>query len=81
MRFTSHGSKTATLASLWVLGCPVKTLHGVSMLGGSQFRAESGRMLEDALRAGVMDKLISADKPFIHRYLAPGTKAVRDVHR
>ena len=43
------------------------------MLGGSQFWAESGRMLEDALRAGVMDKLISADKPFIHGHLAPGT--------
>ena len=43
------------------------------MLGGRQFGAEPGCMLEDALRAGVMDKVLSADKPFGHRHLAPGT--------
>lgn len=37
---------------------------------------ESGRMLEDALRAGVMDELLSPDEPLLHGNFAPGAEAV-----
>jgi hypothetical protein len=40
------------------------------------FWAEPGRVLEDALRAGVMDELVASDEAFLHRDLAPGAEAI-----
>lgn len=37
---------------------------------------EAGRVLEDALRTGVMDELPSADQAFFHLDLAPGAQTV-----
>lgn len=48
------------------------------MCGVGWFLAESGRVLEDALRAGVMDELFAADEALLHRHLAPGTEAIRE---
>jgi hypothetical protein len=47
--------------------------------GAEWFWAEPGRVLEDALRAGVMDELFAADKPLLHRHLAPGAEAIGEV--
>ena len=41
--------------------------------------AEPGCVLEDALRAGVVDELLTADETFLHRQPAPGTEAIREV--
>lgn len=41
-----------------------------------ELRAQSGRMLEDAFRAGVVDELRAADQAFLHRHLAPGAEPV-----
>lgn len=43
-----------------------------------EFRAQPGRVLEDALRAGVVDELRAADQTFLHRHLAPGAEPVRE---
>jgi hypothetical protein len=43
-----------------------------------KLRAQSGRVLEDALRAGVVDELRAADQAFLHRHLAPGAEPVRE---
>ena len=51
-----------------------------SLVGwGRRFRAEPGGVLEDALRAGVMDELFAADQALFHRHLAPGAEAVGEV--
>lgn len=46
------------------------------MNGAGWFRAKSGRVLEDALRAGVVNELVAADEAFFHRDLAPGAEAI-----
>lgn len=51
------------------------------MFGCDRFEPESGRVLEDAFRAGVMDKLVAADQAFLHRDAAPGTEPVGEVGR
>ena len=44
--------------------------------GVGWFRAEPGRVLEDALRAGVVDELFATDEALLHRHLAPGAEAI-----
>ena len=46
------------------------------MRGAGWFRAEPGRVLEDAFRAGVVDELLAADEALPHRHLAPGAEAI-----
>jgi hypothetical protein len=36
-------------------------------------------VLEDALRAGVVDELLAADETFPHRYLAPSAEAIGEI--
>ena len=43
------------------------------------FWADPGCVLEDALRAGVVDELLAADETLLHRHLAPGTEAIGEV--
>ena len=43
------------------------------------FLAESGGVLEDALRAGIVDELLAADETLLHRYLAPSAEAIGRV--
>ena len=49
------------------------------MRGAGWLWPKPGRVLEDALRAGVVDELLAADKPFLHRHLAPGAEAIGEV--
>ena len=49
------------------------------MRGAGWFRAEPGCVLEDALRAGVVDELLAADEALLHRHLAPGAEAIGEV--
>jgi hypothetical protein len=44
--------------------------------GAGWLRPEAGRVLEDALRTGVVDELLAADETLLHRYLAPGAEAI-----
>jgi hypothetical protein len=37
-------------------------------------------MLENALGAGVMDKLLSSDQSLGHEYFAPGAEAIRQLN-
>jgi hypothetical protein len=41
--------------------------------------AEPGRVLEDALRAGVVNELPAPDETLLHQKSAPGAKAIRKV--
>ena len=43
------------------------------------FLAEPGCVLEDALRAGIVDELLAADETLLHRYLAPSAEAIGEV--
>ena len=43
------------------------------------FWAESGRVLEDAFRAGVVDELVAADEALLHREPTPGAEAIWKV--
>jgi hypothetical protein len=43
------------------------------------FWSEPGGVLEDALRAGVVDELLPADETLLHRQPAPGAQAVGKV--
>ena len=43
------------------------------------FEAEPGCVLEDALRAGVVNELLASDETLLHRKPAPGTEAIRKV--
>ncbi len=49
------------------------------MRGAWWFWAESGRVLEDALRAGVVDELVAADETLLHREPTPGAEAIWKV--
>jgi len=49
------------------------------VLGVDWFLTESGCVLEDALRAGVVDKLVAADQTLLHREPAPGAEAIWEV--
>ena len=49
------------------------------MRGAGWLWAEPGGVLEDALRAGVMDELLAADEALLHRYLAPSAEAIGEV--
>jgi hypothetical protein len=40
------------------------------------FWAKPGCVLEDALRAGVVDELFATDETLLHRKLAPGAEAI-----
>jgi hypothetical protein len=51
------------------------------MRGVWWFWAESGCVLEDALRAGVVDELVAADETFLHRETTPGAEAIWKVGR
>jgi len=43
------------------------------------FGAEPGRVLKDALRAGVVDELFAADQPLLHRHPAPCAEAIGEI--
>ena len=43
------------------------------------FLAEPGCVLENALRAGVVNELLAPDETLLHRKPAPGTEAIREV--
>ena len=43
------------------------------------FWPEPGGVLEDALRAGVVDKLLAADQPLLHRHPAPCAEAIGEI--
>jgi len=49
------------------------------MRGTGWFWAKSGRVLEDALWAGIVDELFAADETLFHRHLAPGAEAIGEV--
>ena len=49
------------------------------MRGVGWFWAEPGCVLEDALRAGVVDELVAADQTLLHWEPAPGTEAIWEV--
>ena len=51
------------------------------MFGCDWFESESGRVLKDAFRAGVVDELVAADQAFLHGDPAPGTEPVGEVGR
>ena len=51
------------------------------MLRCDRFESEPGRVLKDAFRTRVMDKLIAADQALLHRDAAPGTEPVWEVGR
>jgi hypothetical protein len=47
--------------------------------GAGWLLAEPGCVLEDALRAGVVDELLAADETLLHRHLAPGAETIGEV--
>ncbi|HZC81453.1 MAG TPA: hypothetical protein VE222_06990, partial [Nitrospiraceae bacterium] len=49
------------------------------MRGAWWFWFEPGGVLEDALRAGVVDELLAADESLLHRQPAPGAEAIGQV--
>jgi len=49
------------------------------MSRAGRFWAEPGGVLEDALRAGVMDELLATDETLLHGKAAPGAEAVGEV--
>jgi hypothetical protein len=49
------------------------------MRGAGRFWTKPGRVLEDALRAGVVDELLATDETLLHRHLAPGAEAIGEV--
>ena len=49
------------------------------MCGAGWFWSEPGCVLEDTLRAGVVDELLAADETLLHRQLAPGAEAIGEV--
>jgi len=51
----------------------------VLVRGAGWFWTEPGRVLEDALRAGIVDELLAADETLLHRYLAPSAEAIGEV--
>jgi hypothetical protein len=51
----------------------------MSQVRGWRLGPSSHRMLEDAFRTGVMDKLPAGDQPFFHGHLAPRAEAVGEI--
>jgi len=49
------------------------------MRGAGRFWSESRCVLEDALRARVVDELLAADETLLHRQPAPGAEAIGEV--
>ena len=49
------------------------------MQGAGWFWAEPGCVLEDALRASVVDELLAADETLLHRQPTPGAEAIGEV--
>ena len=47
--------------------------------GAGWFWAEPGRVLKDALRAGVVDELLTADETLLHHHPAPSAEAIGEV--
>ena len=43
------------------------------------FWAKPGGVLENALRASVVDELLATDEAFLHRQLAPGAETIGEV--
>ena len=43
------------------------------------FWTEPGGVLEDALRARVVNKLLAADETLLHRHPTPGAEAIGEV--
>jgi hypothetical protein len=44
-----------------------------------RFLAKPGGVLENALRASVVDELLATDEAFLHRQLAPGAETIGEV--
>jgi len=53
--------------------------NSLSVCGAGWFLAEPGRVLKDALRAGVVDELLTADETLLHRHPAPSAEAIGEV--
>jgi hypothetical protein len=53
----------------------------VLVRGAGRFWTKPGCVLEDALRAGVVDELLATDETLLHRHLAPGAEAIGEVGR
>ena len=49
------------------------------MRGAGWFGAHPGCVLEDALRAGVVDELVAADQTLLHRKPAPSAEPIWEV--
>jgi len=49
------------------------------MRGAGWFWAEPGCVLKDALWAGVVDELFSADETLLHRHPTPSAEAIGEV--
>jgi hypothetical protein len=49
------------------------------MRGAGRFWTESRGVLEDALRASVVDELLAADETLLHRQPTPGAEAIGEV--
>ena len=59
--------------------CADMVSRSLLVRGAGRCWAEPGCVLEDALRAGVVDELVATDETLLHRHLAPGAKAIREV--
>ncbi|MEO7862614.1 MAG: hypothetical protein ABIU05_19705 [Nitrospirales bacterium] len=57
----------------------LRIFNSPSVCGAGWFEAKPGCMLEDALRAGVVDELLAADETLLHRQPAPGAEAIWEV--
>ena len=53
--------------------------NSLLVCGAGWFLAEPGRVLKDALRAGVVDELFATDETFLHRHPAPCTEAIGEI--
>jgi len=53
--------------------------NSLLVCGAGWFRAKPGRVLKDALRAGVVDELLAADQPLLHRHPAPRAEAIGEI--
>ena len=51
--------------------------NSLLMCRGGWIWAEPGCVLEDALRAGVVNELLAPDETLLHLKLTPGAKAIR----
>ena len=49
------------------------------MRGAGRFWTESGCVLEDALRASIVDELLAADETLLHRQPTPGAETIGEV--